>query len=294
LKGESDIEIEGIASGNHTIKFVKDNLKLENKYNVPVNDRLKLKAHFRKMEVINVSQLEAAEATKSEQGGINAKEAEEVQEIASAEQLKEQEQREEEAKQKEILENAGLLTIKLDINGLPPRPEKVEYAEFETFVRFREKVYGKYILIKNSVFKRRDGKEQFRLLATTSDENSDPDRSGWNWYGGANGGSIGSGSSASVEYVLPEGEKSLQLYSRALNKKYGIFFGSRDADFWPATKNYEYKFDVVANKRAIVAIDIDGTSGGFIINTDHVELDSADIQKILSHHNAKLVTAHDY
>jgi len=60
-KGDSDLLINNTKSGKRNVKFQKGDMVLEGSYIVPVNKTLKLKAHFKKMELINISEIEAME-----------------------------------------------------------------------------------------------------------------------------------------------------------------------------------------------------------------------------------------
>jgi hypothetical protein len=63
-KGETDITVGKVKAGTHKIRFEKDGSALEGDFTLNTDETLTLKAHFKDMEIINISVLEKEERAK--------------------------------------------------------------------------------------------------------------------------------------------------------------------------------------------------------------------------------------
>jgi len=57
-KGQTDLLVEGVRTGNRKVRFERDGSVVEGEFSVTQEETLKLKAHFREMTIINISTLE--------------------------------------------------------------------------------------------------------------------------------------------------------------------------------------------------------------------------------------------
>jgi len=81
-KGKCDIKISNVNIGEHRIKFVWNGKVLEDRFIINEGEKLKLKAHFKKSKIINVSEIEKKEKAEKERKEELARQAEKEREKA--------------------------------------------------------------------------------------------------------------------------------------------------------------------------------------------------------------------